>query len=94
MLAAWALCLFIVFATWGPQSTRPHLSSAALERFGAFFLAAALFASAYPKRPWSIAVAAVALAVVLELGQFVAVGRDPGVRDVIQKRAGRRVLRL
>jgi VanZ family protein len=85
---AWALCLFIAFATLGPQNTRPHLSSAALERFGAYFLTAALFAAAYPKRPWMIAAGAVVLAVVLELGQFVAVGRDPGVRDVIEKALG------
>jgi VanZ family protein len=88
LLAAWALVVFIVFATLGPQRMRPHLARASLERFGAFFLLAAAFTAAYPKRPWAIAAAAVGFAVVLELGQFVAVGRDPGVKDVIEKALG------
>jgi VanZ family protein len=88
LLLAWGLALFIVFATWGPQSTRPHLASAALERFGAYFAVAALFVAAYPGRPWTIAAAAVAFAVTLEFGQFFAVGRDPGVRDAVQKALG------
>ncbi|HZZ88194.1 MAG TPA: hypothetical protein VFE13_07640 [Caulobacteraceae bacterium] len=88
MLAAWALAVFIVFATWGPQSTRPHLARASLERFGAFFLLAAAFTAAYPRRPRTVAVVAVAFAVLLELGQFVAIHRDPGVKDAIEKSLG------
>jgi VanZ family protein len=30
----------------------------------------------------------VCFAIVLELGQFVAIGRDPGIKDVIEKALG------
>jgi VanZ family protein len=85
---AWGLAAFIVFATWGPQATRPHLASAAVERFGAYFVTAMAFVLAYPRRSILIGAAAVAFAVVLALGQFLAPGRDPGVRDVIEKALG------
>jgi VanZ family protein len=85
---AWALAVFIVFATWGPQALRPHLASAAVERFGAYFVTTAAFVLAYPRRPALTGIAAVVFAVVLELGQFLAPGRDPGLRDVIEKALG------
>jgi hypothetical protein len=85
---AWGLAAFIVFATWGPQGLRPHLASAPVERFGAYFLTAAAFVFAYPKRPMLIGTAAVGFAVVLELGQFLAPGRDPGMPDAIEKASG------
>jgi VanZ family protein len=85
---AWALAAFIVFATWSPQTLRPHLASAAVERFGAYFVTAAAFVLAYPKRPRLVGTVAVIFAIVLELGQFLSPGRDPGVRDVIEKALG------
>jgi VanZ family protein len=85
---AWALAAFIVFATWAPQGLRPHLASAPVERFGAYFLTAAAFVLAYPRRPVLLSVAAVSFAVVLELGQFLAPGRDPGLPDAIEKALG------
>jgi VanZ family protein len=85
---AWTLAVFIVFATWGPQYLRPHLASAAIERFAAYFVTTAAFVLAYQKRPVLAGLAAVAFAVVLELGQFLAPGRDPGVRDLIEKALG------
>jgi len=88
VVAAWGLLVFIVFATLGPQRLRPHLGDAQLERFGAYFLTASAFVLAYPRRPWSIAAASATVAVVLELGQFFAPGRDPGVADAIAKALG------
>jgi VanZ family protein len=88
IVVAWALVCFIVFATWGPQSLRPHLGDAQLERFGAYFVTAGAFVFAYLRRPWTIAVAAVAVAVLLEVGQLFIPGRDAGVPDAIAKALG------
>jgi VanZ family protein len=85
---AWGLAAFIVFATLGPQGLRPHLASAPVERFGAYFLTAATFVLAYPRRPMLVGATALGLAVALELGQFLAPGRDPGMLDVIEKALG------
>ena len=88
ILTAWALLGFVVFATWGPQSLRPHLGGAQFERFGAYFVAAMAFVFAYPRRPLLIAVAAVIVALFLELGQLFIPGRDAGVADAIAKSLG------
>jgi hypothetical protein len=87
-ILAWSLAAAILFVTWCPQGMRPHLGNPDLERFGAFFLTSTMFVLAYPRRAALIAFGAVAFAVVLELGQFLAPGRDPGVRDVIAKAFG------
>ncbi len=87
-VAAWLLAAFVLFATWCPQPLRPHLADPGIERFGAFFLTAAMFVVGYPRRALLIAFGALAFAVVLELGQFVAPGRDPGVPDVVAKILG------
>jgi len=88
LLAAWALGVAIVIFTLGPQAWRPHMADAATERFGAYFLAAFAFAVAYPKRRGMIALAAVSAAILLELAQYAAPGRDPGVADAIAKAIG------
>jgi len=89
VLLAWMLAAALVVVTWGPQSVRPHLfADPQIERFGAFFLTAAVFVFAYPRRFPLIAVAAAIFAVLLELGQFVAPGRDPGLSDAIAKAVG------
>ncbi len=86
--AAWGLLGGIVLATLGPQSLRPHLGDAQLERFAAYFLTASAFVLAYPRRPLVIALASATIAVVLEFGQFFAPGRDPGIADAIAKAFG------
>jgi len=88
ILIAWTLVAGIVFATLGPQSLRPHLGDAQLERFGAYFVTAVALVLAYPRRPWTIALAVVAVAVLLELGQLIVPGRDAGVPDAIAKALG------
>lgn len=87
-LLAWLLAAALVFVTWGPQAARPHLGDPSLERFGAFFVTAAMFVIGYPRRAAAIAVGIVIFAVALELGQFIAPGRDPGVPDAIAKALG------
>jgi VanZ family protein len=88
---AWSLAAFVVFATLGPQSLRPHLPpefGAQAERFGAYFVTAAAFALAYPTRKLSIAGLVVFAAIILEIGQAFSPGRDPGVPDAIAKALG------
>jgi VanZ family protein len=85
---AWALAAFIVFATLGPQSGRPHMGPAQLERFGAYFVTAAAFVIAYPRRFGLIAFSAVVAAVALELGQLLVPGRDAGASDAAAKAVG------
>ena len=87
-LIAWALGAGIVAVTICPQSMRPHLGSGSSERFFAFFVTAAAFAAANPKRPMLVAVGSAVAAVLLELAQFAAPGRDPAVVDAIQKAFG------
>jgi len=88
MAAAWSLAAFVVFATICPQNLRPHLAGAQLERFGAFFVTASMFVLAYPSRPRMIAAGAVVAAILLELAQLLAPGRDAGVPDAIAKASG------
>lgn len=85
---AWLLAAALAFVTWCPQGLRPHLGDPDIERFGAFFVTAFMFVVGYPRRARLIAIGAVAFAIVLELSQFLAPGRDPGVRDVIAKALG------
>ncbi len=88
ILVAWSLAAFIVFATLGPQSERPHLGPAQFERFGAYFVTSAAFVIAYPRRPLLIAICVVLAAVLLELGQLLVPGRDAGAPDAMAKALG------
>jgi len=87
-LAAWCLGVVIVVVTLGPQAWRPRLADAQTERFGAYFLTAAAFAMAYPKRRLTVGSMIVVAAVGLELAQFAAPGRDPGLKDALAKALG------
>jgi VanZ family protein len=87
-LIAWALLCVVVFATWGPQSLRPHLGDPQFERFGAYFAATVAFVFAYPRRPAVIAAAAVIASLFLEMGQLFIPGRDAGVADAMAKATG------
>jgi VanZ family protein len=77
-----------MFVTLAPQSWRPHLADAQVERFGAYFVVGLAFALAYPKRLRLVALGVVAGAVCLELLQLIAPGRDAGVRDALAKSLG------
>jgi hypothetical protein len=85
---AWTSILAIVVITDGPIGLRPMtLLSPNVERFAALAVVGLLFALAYPARRL-IVLGALAIAIgALELGQFLAAGRHPGVRD-----AGAKVL--
>ncbi len=86
--AAWLLLAGLAFATLCPIGLRPRLGDPQLERFGAFFITAAAFVAAYPKRPLMVAAGLACAAVGLELGQLLVPGRDAGMIDVVQKTGG------
>src|ERR1700723_1807519 len=88
VLLAWSLAIGLILVTWGPQALRPRIAHPTIERFGAYFLTAAIFVAAYPKRALTIALATVAFAVALEFGQFIAPGRDPRISDAVVKSLG------
>jgi VanZ family protein len=85
---AWLLAGLIVIWTWGPVGLRPGVGHPQLERFFAYFFLAVALTAAYPSRKRLIAVAVVAAAIVLEIGQAFIPGRDAGVADALAKMAG------
>ena len=85
---AWLMVCGLMFATLCPQTLRPHLGDAQVERFAAYFLATGAFVVAYPRRPLFIAGLMVLGGASLELAQLLAPGRDPGVADAIEKGCG------
>ena len=87
-VAALGLMAMVGFATLCPPSLRPHLGDPQLERFGAYFVTAAMFVIAYPRRAVTIALAAVVVAAGLEWAQFLVPGRDAGVLDANAKALG------
>jgi hypothetical protein len=85
---AWTSIIAIAIVTDGPIGLRPVTPlSPGAERFAALAVVGLLFALAYPARRLLV-LGALAIAVgALELGQFLAVGRHPGLHD-----AGAKVL--
>jgi len=91
VLVPWILAVGIVFATLGPQHLRPHLPpqiGPQGERFGAYLLMASTFTLAYPNRKRLIVLGGAIAAVLLELGQGLVPGRDPGLPDAVAKILG------
>jgi VanZ family protein len=88
LLLAWTLAAGLIVVTWGPLEVRPSIGHPEIERFGAYFLTAAVFVAAYPRRALVIALASVFFAFMLEFGQFFAPGRDPRFTDAVVKALG------
>jgi VanZ family protein len=87
--AAWITLILICFVTLSPMDMRPNiLKFAFLERFSGFAVLGFLLFAAYPQRPRLIAIVILGGAVVLELLQFVAPGRDARAIDAVVKPAG------
>ncbi len=87
-VAGWVLIAVIVFVTLGPLQDRPRTGHAQLERFAAYLMLATAFAIAYPRRLLWVAGILTVLAIGLELAQFLAPNRDPGMTDAMAKVAG------
>jgi hypothetical protein len=86
----WCAALAIVFATLSPIGARPHIAGfgADLERFLAFFVAAGALALAYPRQRGWILLAAVGVAVGLELAQALEPTRHGRAPDAAVKVLG------
>jgi hypothetical protein len=88
VLLAWGLAFSLIVVTWGPQEIRPRIGHPDLERFAAYFLTAAIFVAAYPRRVVPIVLASVVFAFMLEFGQFFTDDRDPRFTDAVVKALG------
>lgn len=88
-LAAWLVLAVLVLATLVPIGLRPQSGlSPQVERFLAFAVAGGLVALAYPRRPLLAFALVATLAIGLELAQFAAATRHPGLPDFLAKALG------
>jgi VanZ family protein len=88
-IAAWALLLFIVQATLSPITHRPTtVAPVDWERLAAYFALGFLFALAYPRRGWIVAVFVVGVAGALEWGQTFVPTRHGEASEFVVKAAG------
>ncbi|MGB3387009.1 MAG: VanZ family protein [Pseudaminobacter sp.] len=88
-ITAWASLLAIAVVTLGPMVLRPETSAGpTFERLLAFAACGFLFAAAYPRRLWLIALMVVAAAITLEGLQLVIPGRHGHLSDLFTKIGG------
>jgi VanZ family protein len=95
-VAAWALLIFIGYATLSSLDARPELTSVGfyqvcstvVERFGAFAVLGLLFYVAYPRHVVPVCLLVLGSAVILELLQNFVPDRDARVIDALEKLAG------
>jgi hypothetical protein len=86
---AWAALGFVAYATLSPITLRPHIGSfVQLERFGAFMTIGFLFAIAYRRHLLVVLGLVAALALGLEVFQFLAPGRHARLLDLLVKISG------
>jgi VanZ family protein len=93
---AWALFIFIIYATLSSIEARPELSGEGfykafltiVERFGAFAALGLLFNFAYPRNVVFVCTLVFGSAIVLEILQIFIPDRDARVVDALEKLAG------
>lgn len=93
---AWALLLFIAYATLTSIEARPALTgvgfykafSTVVERFGAYAVLGLLFYLAYPRHLASVCLLVFGSAIILELLQMFVPDRDARISDALEKLAG------
>lgn len=89
ILLAWLVLAGLVIVTMVPIELRPHSGlSAQAERFIAFAVAGCCLALAYPRRLLLAILLLGLFAVGLEVAQFFAATRHPGVPDMLAKLLG------
>jgi VanZ family protein len=89
LIAAWALLIFIAYATISPIQARPALPiSPIIEHFGAFALLGLLFCLAYPRHTVLVCMIVLGSAASLELAQLMTPDRHGRVQDALEKMAG------
>lgn len=94
--AAWALLVFIIYATLTSLERRPELTDARfckafltlLERIGAYGILGLLFHFAYPRQLMFVSLLVSGSAVILEILQIFIPDRDARVLDALEKLAG------
>jgi VanZ family protein len=94
--AAWALLVFIIYATLTSLARRPELTDGGLykafftllERIGAYGVLGLLFHFAYPRRVMFVSLLVSGTAVILEILQIFIPDRDARVLDALEKLAG------
>jgi VanZ family protein len=94
--AAWALLMFIIYATLSSIEARPELTGpgfhkaffTVIERFGAYAALGLLFYFAYPGNVAAVFLVVFGSAIVLELLQIFIPDRDARVLDALEKLAG------
>lgn len=88
-IIAWLSLLAIAAATLGPMVLRPETNAGPVfERLAAFAICGFLFAVAYPRRPWLVALMVVTAAVALESLQLIIPGRHGHLSDLFIKVGG------
>ena len=90
VLASATVTLFaaIAFSTLCPIGLRPHLASADVERFDAYFALGLVATLAAGRRATGAAVAVVLTALALEYAQYLVPSRDPRLADALVKALG------
>jgi len=94
--AAWAVLVFITYATLSSIGARPELVAGGshkafftvAERFGAYAVLGLLFCLAYPRHLTLVCILVFGSAVILELLQNFVPDRDARVVDVVEKLLG------
>ena len=94
--AAWALLIFIIYATLSSIEARPALTGpgyyeaffTVVERFGAYAVLGLLFYFAYPRKPSAVCFLVFGSAIALELIQIFVPDRDARLVDALEKLAG------
>ncbi len=88
-VVAWALLVFIVYATVSPIQARPTLStSSGFEHLAAFVALGLSFGLAYPRRTIMVCLIVLGSAVLLEFIQLITPDRHGRVGDAIEKLVG------
>jgi len=83
-VAAWLLVLAIVVLSLGPPSTRPVTGAGHdLEHLFAFMATGLAYGLGHPRRLWSLCVALMAFAAVIELAQILVPGRHARLSDFL-----------
>jgi VanZ family protein len=88
-ITAWAVLVFIAFATLSPLGLRPEMwSDPFYERFTGYAVLGLIFGIAYPRRLLVIASVVLAVAGILEVLQHLTPDRHGHLRDLVAKASG------
>jgi len=88
-VAAWAVLIFIIYATISPIGDRPSMpASTTFQHLAAFATLGALFCLAYPRQMPLVCLIVLGSALSLELVQVLTPDRHGRVQDAVEKISG------